>query len=352
MKIVSVGDMFITTAMMESAVRQFERYTNANYFMFGPQNRGEARAYIKKMETHGFNCEPLPQEILEELEDANALHVHLAPIPAKVFETAKNLKIILSNRGGTENIDLRSAEEKGVAVLCNPAHNAGAVAEMTVGLIIAETRNIARNHASLTRDGVWYETPPNAGRIHELSSMTVGLVGFGTIGRLVAGLLTGFHSTILVFDPYAAREDIVSCGAQIVDTLDELLGRSDVVSLHARVNKETTGMIGEGQLRKMRENAVLINTARPALVDMGALYIALKERWITGAAIDVYPIEPLPADYPLLTLDNVTLTCHKGGDTVESYASSPQMVLNEAEAYFNGKTPRFWANPGVGLWGK
>ena len=342
MKIVCVGDLLLTAEMMRQGVEQFSRYTQAEYFSVGPGNRHQFRAVIKKMESEGFGYLELPEEIYKALEDADVLQVHIAPVPEKVFLTAKKLKMILSNRGGTENIDVKSATRRGIPVLCNPAHNANAVAEMTVGLIIAETRNIARNNISLVRDKKWYEDPPNKGRIHELCSMVIGLVGYGAIGSRVTALLQPFRSKILVYDPFVSR-DLVN-GAVLVADLDELLEQSDVVSLHARVSEQTTGMIGASQLRKMKSSAVLINTARPALVDMDALYHALKEKIILGAALDVFPVEPLPPDSPFLELENVTLTCHKGGDTVESYRDSPVMVLEQAENYFQKKTPRFWVN--------
>jgi D-3-phosphoglycerate dehydrogenase len=257
-----------------------------------------------------------------------------------VFLAAKKLKLVLSNRGGTENIDVETATKRGIPVLCNPAHNANAVAEMTVGLMIAETRNIARNNISLVRDKKWYEDPPNKGNIHELCSMVIGLVGYGAIGSRVTELLQPFRSKILVYDPFISRVS----GAALVSTLDELLEQSDIVSLHARVSDQTIGMIGASQLHKMKPSAVLINTARPALIDMDALYHALKEKTITGAALDVYPAEPMPPDSPFLELENVTLTCHKGGDTTESYQNSPAMVLEQAENYFQNLTPRFWVN--------
>ncbi|MDR1351731.1 MAG: 2-hydroxyacid dehydrogenase [Treponema sp.] len=344
MKIVCIGDTLLTAEMMRQGVEKFPRYTAAEYFTIGPSVRDELRTFVKKMETQGFDFIPLGEEVYTALNDAEVLQVHLAPVPARVFREAKELKLIISNRGGIENIDIKTATERNIPVLCNPAHNANAVAEMTIGLMIAETRNIARNHLSLMCDRKWYEFPPNAGRIHEMCSMTVGIVGYGMIGILVAALLAPFRCRVLVYDPYVTQDMAVGNNVALVPVLEELLEQSDIVSLHARVSEETRGMIGEAQLAKMKKTAVLINTARSALIDMDALYCTLKERGITGAAIDVFPTEPLPADSPLLELDNITLTCHKGGDTVESYCDSPAMVLEQGENYFQNKPVRFWVN--------
>lgn len=342
MKIVNVGDVLLTPEMMKAAVDTFPRYTDAKYFFFGPENRAEMRSYIKKMESEGPNCVPVPGEILKEIEDADVLQVHMLPVPEELFRRACKLKIVLSNRGGTENIDLKAATDRGIPVLCNPAHNANAVAEMTIGLILAETRNIARCHTSMSVYGKWYEKAPDA-EIHELKGKTAGLIGFGTIARIVAKLLKAFDMKILVYDPYVGQDVIESYGANKTD-FDTLLSSSDIVSMHARVSESTRGMMGMEQFRKMKKTAFFINTARPALVDMDALYSALKDRVIAGAAIDVFPVEPVNLNDPLLKLDNLTMTCHKGGDTVESYANSPYMVLHEAERYFSGEKPRFLAN--------
>lgn len=346
MKIVCVGDVLLPPEMMQAAAPGFPRYTDARYFFFGPATRGEMRAYIKKMELEGPMCVPFPEDILEEVEDADVLQVHMVPVPAEVFERAKNLKLVASNRGGYENIDIRAATAKGVPVICNPAHNANAVAEMTVGLILAETRNIARCHASMAKSGEWLEKYPNSGQIHELRRKTAGLIGFGTIARIVAKLLKAFEMDILVYDPYVNEKEVTGLGASKVD-FDTLLAGSDIVSMHARVSETTRGMMGAEQFSRMKKTAVFINTARSSLVDMDALYTALKERRIMGAAIDVFSAEPASPSDPLLRLENITMSCHKGGDTVESYADSPAMVLHEAERFFAGDTPRFLVNPEV-----
>jgi D-3-phosphoglycerate dehydrogenase len=346
MKIVCIGDVLLNPEMMRAATSQFSRYKEAKYFFFGPKTQSEMRAYIKKMESEGPLCATISEEILKEIEDADVLQVHMAPLSADILKRANNLKIIISNRGGYENIDLDSATKKGIPVICNPAHNANAVAEMTLGLILAETRNIGRCHANMSVKGEWLEKCPNSGRIHELKGKTAGLIGFGTIARIVVKLLKAFDMKILVYDPFVIEADIKAYGAKKVD-FDELLKNSDIVSMHARVSESTRGMMGVEQFKKMKETAYFINTARSDLVDMDALYMALKQRWIMGAAIDVYPVEPVSAGNPLLGLDNITFTCHKGGDTVESYADSPAMILGETERFFSGEVPRFLLNPEV-----
>jgi D-3-phosphoglycerate dehydrogenase len=162
---------------------------------------------------------------------------------------------------------------------------------------------------------------------------------------LVAEKLKNFGSEILIADPFVPDRDIIDSGYVPV-ALETLLKEVDIVSLHTRVNKDTIHMIGAEQLSLMKPNAYLINTSRAALVDTQALYQALKDKVILGAAIDVYDEEPIDGSHPLLSLDNVTCTNHRGGDTVESYINSPRMVLKEVNRYLNGERPRFWANAG------
>lgn len=346
MKIVCIGDLLLPPEMMMEGIKGFERYKEQIFFYFGPKTHEDMRVYIKKMETTGSRCVPVPQEIMNEFADADVIQTHQCPIPSEVFDVAKNLKLLITNRGGIENIDLEAATKAGVPVIANPAHNANAVAEMTVGLMIAETRNIGRCHAAMTKERQWLEKFPNSGRIHELKGRTVGLVGFGTIGRIVAELLKSFKIQLLVYDPYAAEEDIKMSGG-IPVSFDELLKTSDIVSMHARVSETSMKMMGEAQFGMMKPDAVFINTARSLLVDMDALHKALKEKWITGAALDNYDVEPVEPDSPLLELDNITFSCHKSGDTIEAFADSPAMVLGEAEKFFADEMPRFLMNPQV-----
>lgn len=346
MKIVCIGDLLLPPEMMERATENFQRYDEKRYFYFGPKSHEEMRIYIKNMETAGSRCVPVPDDIMREIVDADVIQTHQCPIPSEVFEKAGHLKLLLTNRGGIENIDLGAATRAEIPVLANPAHNANAVAEMTIGLMIAETRNIGRCHASMRVNHQWLEHFPNFGRIHEMKGRTVGLIGFGTIGRAVAELLAAFKVKLLVYDPYVKEHEIREAGGEAVG-LEELLRCSDIVSMHARVSETSKGMMGREQFWIMKKTAVFINTARSPLVDMDALYEALKEQWITGAAIDNYEVEPVPKDSPLLNLDNLTFSCHKSGDTVEAFADSPAMVLTQAERYFAGETPRFLMNPEV-----
>jgi D-3-phosphoglycerate dehydrogenase len=253
-------------------------------------------------------------------------------------------------RGGTENVDVARATERQIAVLNTPGRNARAVAECTLGLILSEVRNIARAHAAL-KAGHWTRDFPNHDFIPELNGKTVGLVGYGSVARLLAGYLQAMGSRIIAFDPFVAGE---THPAEMVD-LDTLMCQSDVISIHARLTEDTRHLVGERQLRQMKPTAVLVNTARSGLVDEQVLVGVLQERAIMGAALDVFDQEPLAPDHPLLGLDNVTLVPHIAGSTIDAFLGSVtlmsghlrRMLLNERPLpIVNGVEPQLPAHEG------
>src|SRR5207237_7165652 len=254
-----------------------------------------------------------PDEVADFIGDATLLVTHLAPISRSMLERLPKLKFIAVSRGGPVNIDMQAARDRNVLVVNTPGRNASAVAEFTVGAILAETRLIRSGHESL-RAGEWRGDLYRADRTgRELGEMTVGIIGYGAIGSRVVKLLKAFGCKLLVADPYvqlSARDR--NDGVEHV-ALGELLARSDVVSLHARVTPETTGFIGREALARVKKGAFLINTARGPLVDYDALYDALASGRLGGAALDTFAVEPPPPDWPLLQLSSVSLTPRSSG---------------------------------------
>lgn len=329
-KCVAVGDMFIHEEDFRKALEGSEFFRTCRYLSWKEDAaRPEARSIIRKIETEGSRAYPPDPALAEEIQDADAVFVHLCPVGRELIEKAKHLKYILTCRGGVENIDMEAAKERGIQVVNCPSHNAYAVAEYTIGLMLCETRNIARADRAM-KNGEWREQYPNSGKIREMRSQTIGLIGFGTIGRLVAERLRGFGSRILIYDPYADPKEAEKKGCISVER-EELLRQADIVSLHGRIQPGEPPLIGEKELEMMKEDAYLINTARAALVDMDALYQALKDGNIKGAAIDVFPEEPVPADDLFVKLDCVTAANHRGGDTLESYTMAPEAVMAQLE---------------------
>ena len=278
-------------------------------------------------------------EVVELVGAAEIVVTHLAAFSAAIMDRLPALKLIAVSRGGPVNIDMKAAGERGIMVVNTPGRNASAVAEFTIGAILAETRNITRGHDAL-RKGVYcgdLYRADMAGR--ELSEMTVGLVGYGEVGRRVVKYLKAFGCRILVSDPYVQlsaddfRDGVVQCD------LAQLLAESDVVTLHARVTAETTQMINATRLRQMKKDATLINTARGPLLDYAALYEVMREGHLRGAMLETFAIEPVPADWPLLQLPNVTLTPHIAGASVKTVTHAAQMAAEEVRRYLAGEGP-------------
>lgn len=333
MKLVAISDTYIPAPFMEQGlsslgslgvdveVRRWEHPT-----LVALQQANLA------IEKGGPEAVPLPEELFQNLGGVQMLVVQFTPVPKRMIEAAADLKVIGVLRGGVENVDVATATARGISVLNTPGRNARAVAECALGLILSEVRNIARSHACLKQKD-WRRSFPNSSEIPELCDRTVGLVGYGAVGQLVAGYLQALGSRILAFDPYFQGDP---APATLVD-LDRLMRESDVISVHARLTEETHHLIGAKQLALMKPTAVLVNTARSGLVDENALVRALEERRIAGAALDVFDIEPLPLDHPLLKLDNVTLTPHIAGSTIDAFRNSPKLMAGHLARMLRGE---------------
>ena len=335
MKIVCVGDAFITPDMMREGVAPFLKAEDSLEVIFwGQEDREAMRETARLLETGHRDSLPIPALLPEAVKDADLLIVHLCPVTGSLLDNAPRLKAVLSCRGGMENLDVEAATERGIIISNNPAHNANAVAEYTLGLILCETRNICRSHFAL-KNGQWRKVYPNtASTIRELKDLTVGVVGFGSVGRLVAEKLKALGCRILVSDPFCKE------APYSIVPLDELLQKSDVVTLHARAKGV---IIGERELEMLKPTAVLINTARAHLVDTLALKRSLDRGRPLSVALDVFDTEP---DIPgfLREYDNVTITSHRAGDTVNSYKDAPAFAMDNYLGFLEGKPLRFRVN--------
>ncbi len=298
-----------------------------------------------EVEKQGPEIESVPEKIAESDGTANVVAGLFVPINTGVFDALPDLRVVGVCRAGLENVNVEEANKRGVAVLNVMGRNAHAVSDFAVGMMIAEARNIARAHYSI-KNNEWRKTFANSAHVPEMADSTVGLVGFGYIGQLVAKKLSGFGSRVVVYDPYAKPEVIEAAGVEQVE-LDDLLRQSDFVSLHARLTDENKGMINAERLALMKPTAVLVNTGRAGLVDQDALAEALSEGRIAGAALDVFTTEPLPEGSPLRELDNVTLTTHIAGTTEGALSNSPFLLMEDMAKLLKGEQPRFLVNPQV-----
>lgn len=298
-----------------------------------------------EVEKHGPDIEPADPLILANGADRELLMGLFVPVSAAVMDAMPHLRIVGVSRAGLENVNVSEATKRGILVFNVQGRNAQAVSDFAVGMMLAECRNIARAHYAI-KNGTWRKKFVNSEFIPELTGRTVGIVGFGYIGRLVAQKLSGFNVKRVVYDPYASEEDIAAAGCVKVN-LETLMSESDFVTLHARLTDENKHMIGAPQLALMKSTAYLINMGRAGLVDNDALADALKEGRIMGAALDVYPTEPLPGDSPLLQLDNVTLTTHIAGTTADALGNSPALLMDDVGRFLSGEKARFIVNPEV-----
>ncbi|MDD9267137.1 phosphoglycerate dehydrogenase [Paenibacillus sp. GCM10023248] len=249
-----------------------------------------------------------------------------------VFKLAPKLKGIARFGVGVDNIDLAQAKAYGVKVTNVPAGNANAVAELAVGFILSAMRNISALQQSARR-GYWDRRVGE-----EMAGKTIGLLGFGNIAQMVAKKLQGFDVKLIAFDKFPNAPKAAELQVEMVSS-DDVLSRSDVVSMHLPSLKETYHMMNDEAFAKMKPGAIFVNTARGALVDEKALYRALKENKIAGAAIDVYEQEPVSADNPLFELDNLIATPHTAAETVETYRRVSLVTAKALIDIFAGREP-------------
>ncbi len=333
MKLLALSDTYIPAAFMRHGLQQLEsRGLDIEIRSWEHDDLVQLQQANLAIEQGGPAAIALPEEITSDLDDVEILVTQFAPVARQLIDSAGSLRLVAVLRGGTENVDVDAATRRGIAVMNTPGRNARAVAECTIGLILTEIRNLARSHARLSR-GQWQRESPNGIDIPELNGKTVGLVGYGAVGRLVAHFLQAFGSRIVACDPYCKSDP---SPAELTD-LTTLLTTADIVSLHARLSDETRHLIGRNELAQMKNTAVLINTARSDLIDEPALVEALQQRRIMGAALDVFDIEPLPDDHPLLTLDNVTLTPHLAGSTIDAFRNSPKLMADHLVRMLDGQ---------------
>ncbi|KQL56455.1 MULTISPECIES: 2-hydroxyacid dehydrogenase [Bacillaceae] len=330
MKCLAIADLLISEHVMKEGLASLEKKGIELTIRKWHHNQVEDLQKDNLLiEQTGSNAVLLPHAITHDIHQYEIILTQFAPLNRFVLAAARKVTLIGVLRGGIENIDVKEAEARGIKILNTPGRNARSVAEFTVGMIIAEMRNIGRSHASIMK-GNWQKDFANQDYLPELGRRTVGIIGFGHIGQLVAKFLSGFNTRILFYDPFFKGQ--TTC-TQV--ELEELLRASDVVSLHSRLTAETKGMLGYEQFKKMKQTAILINTARSGLVKEGELIRALRENIIAGAALDTFDHEPITKDSPLLSLKNVTLTAHLAGSTIDAFHNSPTLLAERIHSYLD-----------------
>lgn len=293
------------------------------------------------------------EQIARACQDAEFIMAssHYPRITRRIIEGCPRLRLIQLTGSGYDTVDQKAASEKGVPVAHAPGCNSKAVAEFTFGLILSLRRGIHEGELEL-RNGRYQEFRSQIGSegLWELEGETLGIIGLGRIGREVAKIGRFFGMKIFYYDVVKLPPDSELAGACTYLPLHDLLSVSDIVTVHLFLDENTRKLIGQKELSLMKPTAVLINTARGAIVDEGGLTEAVRRRVIWGAAVDAFEKEPLPLDHPFLSLGyqeslRLVLTPHLAGGTIQTRRRMFQTSVNNVLAVLNGQEPQFVVNP-------
>jgi len=282
---------------------------------------------------------------------ADVLIVEADLVHDEVLDSCR-LSIIGCCRGDPINIGVERATALGIPVLFAPARNADAVADLTVAYMLALARNLVTVNMLLKQGQMRFQSTKDYLAVYEtyggfeLGGVTVGIVGFGAIGRGVARRLHGFGSRIVAYDPYVGAEVFAAYHAE-PGSLDDVLRQADILTVHCPELPETSGLVGAAQIRLMKRGAYVLNLARAAVIDEDALYAALIDGHLAGAALDVFRDEPVQSDNRFALLPNVLVSPHLGGATRDVVRHQTDLVVDGIEAYLRGERPAHIVNPEV-----
>ncbi len=280
--------------------------------------------------------------------DADALLTEITPITRRLLAGLSRCKVVVAYSIGLDHIDTQAATDLGIAIAYTPGFCTEEVANHAMLLVMASARRLLTLDQKV-RAGWWPAALHLERDLTPMGSLygeTLGLLSFGGIARSVAKKAQAFGMTVQAFDPFVSAETFQELGVRACG-FDELLETSDYVSIHTPLTEQTRHLLGESQLRRMKPSAFLINTSRGAVVSEVALMRALQEKWIAGAALDVFEHEPLPPDHPLLGMSNVILTPHAAYCSTGAYAKVRRMAAEAAACVLRGEWPMALANPAV-----
>jgi D-3-phosphoglycerate dehydrogenase len=277
-----------------------------------------------------------PVELTKRMADVDVLVVQGAPVTQEVLDAAPELKLVCCARGGPVNVDVEAVTRRRLPLVTTPGKNAEAVADQTLAFLVMLARGFPEAQRFLNEGNQLKDNWEGARFIgRDLRGHTLGLVGYGQVGRRVARRAISFHMLVVVFDPYLDLES--SEGLEQVGDFDELLERSDFVSLHARATPDNSNLLNAAAFAKMKRGSFFVNTARETLVDEDALDAALASGHLGGAALDVVHYRTEPGRHPLLRHENVVLTPHIGGATHETLFEGATMVAEELLRFAAGE---------------
>jgi D-3-phosphoglycerate dehydrogenase len=335
-KVLLVSDGGITEDLMQKLF-ELEEY-GAEVTMIADTDMHSMDLITDRMfvlEYQGIDATPTLKPLLDVCGDKEVICVHVASINKEIINASKKLKLVACMRGGIENVDLPALTERDIKCINSPWRSANAVADFTVGMMIAENKNIARSHKAIC-EGKWRKVYTNSAYIHDMRTRTVGVIGCGHIGSRVISRLVPFGCRIIVYDPFRSLEDVAALGYEAV-TMEQLLAQSDFVTIHLRLSDKTEKFFGEKEFAQMKPTAYFLNISRAGIVDNQALLRALQTKSIGGAALDVFDEEPLPPGDPFTKLDNVTLTSHMAGTSNDTMRTSVEIAFDDIVRYLKGE---------------
>lgn len=278
---------------------------------------------------------PSPEKLMEIIPEYDAIILrNMTKVTADVIEAAKNLKIIARAGVGVDNIDVTYAYKKGIVVVNSPDGNTEATAEHTIAMLLALSRNIPQAYESM-HEGK-FERAQFVGC--ELLGKTLGVIGYGKIGSRVAEIAKAFKMDVIVFDPFADKNKVLSGGAKYIENLEDLLANSDYITVHVPKNKQTTDLINKDNIYKIKKGAKIINCARGGIINEAALKESLQQKHLTGAALDVIVDEPDVISSPLYHCsDNIIMVPHLGASTKEAQIKVAEDVARQTVDVLSGK---------------
>ena len=345
-KAIISGDAMIPGKLFEGAIKK-HLSDYVSHYTIGDWESNWANLQNRRLvvEQQGPEVEVVPDVVLEKGSEAELITGLFVPIGTKLMDAMPKLRIVGLARAGKENINLKEATKRGILAFNVMGRNAEAVSDFAVGMILAESRNIAKAHHSIQQGG-WKKEFSNVTFVPQLKGKKVGIAGFGHIGKMVAKKLSGWDLEVLVYDAFASAESIKAAGCTPVDK-ETLFKESDFITIHLRLLEATKNWANKEHLQMMKKTSYIINTGRSGLIDSNALLDVLKNKQIAGAGLDVFDLEPLEEGSPWLSLDNVTLTTHIAGTTTEVLTGSPYLLLEDIEQFLKEGKGNFILNPEV-----